>query len=113
MVQGNWGSAVYDACGFYTSYNGALAVWAMLARADRPAECPHRCPASAATAFHWHAVPLASAATIFGGSGERTTWRNGYRERTLDTRRGTLQRRTPKLQARKSLPEAPIAELCR
>ncbi len=29
-VQGNWGSAVYDACGFYTSYNGALAAWAML-----------------------------------------------------------------------------------
>jgi hypothetical protein len=30
-VQGNWGSAVYDACGFYTSYNGAVAAWAMLA----------------------------------------------------------------------------------
>jgi nucleoside phosphorylase len=30
-VQGNWGSAVYDAYGFYTSYNGALAAWAMLA----------------------------------------------------------------------------------
>jgi nucleoside phosphorylase len=29
-VQGNWGSAVYDAYGFYTSYNGAVAVWAML-----------------------------------------------------------------------------------
>jgi nucleoside phosphorylase len=30
-VQGNWGSAVYDQYGFYTSYNGALAAWAMLA----------------------------------------------------------------------------------
>ena len=30
-VQGNWGSAVYDVYGFYTSYNGALATWAMLA----------------------------------------------------------------------------------
>ncbi len=35
-------------------------------------------------------------------SGERTTWRNGYRERTLDTRLGALQLRTPKL--RQSLP---------
>lgn len=30
-VQANWGSAVYDAYGFYTSYNGAIAAWAMLA----------------------------------------------------------------------------------
>jgi len=30
-VQGGWGSAVYDAYGFYTSYNGALAAWALLA----------------------------------------------------------------------------------
>jgi len=30
-VQGNWGSAVYDAYGLYTSYNGAVAAWAMLA----------------------------------------------------------------------------------
>jgi hypothetical protein len=30
-VQGNWGSAVYDQYGFYTSYNGAVAAWAMLA----------------------------------------------------------------------------------
>jgi nucleoside phosphorylase len=30
-VQGNWGSALYDACGLYTSYNGAVAAWAMLA----------------------------------------------------------------------------------
>ncbi len=27
------GSAIYDAYGFYTSYNGALAGWAMLAAA--------------------------------------------------------------------------------
>ena len=30
-VQGNWGSAVYEAYGIYTSFNGALAAWAMLA----------------------------------------------------------------------------------
>jgi nucleoside phosphorylase len=30
-VQGNWGSAVYDTYGIYTSYNGAVAAWAMLA----------------------------------------------------------------------------------
>ncbi len=30
-------------------------------------------------------------------SGERTTWRNGYRERALDTRLGTLNLRVPKL----------------
>ena len=35
-------------------------------------------------------------------SGERTTWRNGYRDRTLDTRLGCLQLRIPKL--RQSLP---------
>jgi hypothetical protein len=29
-VQGSWGSAVYDAYGFYTSFNGALAAWASL-----------------------------------------------------------------------------------
>ena len=35
-------------------------------------------------------------------SGERTTWRNGYRDRILDTRLGALQLRIPKL--RQSLP---------
>jgi len=30
-AQGNWGSAIYDAYGFYTSYNSALAAWAFLA----------------------------------------------------------------------------------
>jgi hypothetical protein len=30
-IQGNWGSAIYDCYGFYTSYNGALAAWALLA----------------------------------------------------------------------------------
>jgi transposase-like protein len=30
-------------------------------------------------------------------SGERTTWRNGYRDRVLDTRLGSLQLRIPKL----------------
>jgi hypothetical protein len=30
QVQGSWGSAVYDAYGFYTSFNGALAAWATL-----------------------------------------------------------------------------------
>ena len=29
-VQENWGSAVYDVFGFYTSYNGALVAWAMI-----------------------------------------------------------------------------------
>jgi xanthine dehydrogenase/oxidase len=33
-TQGNWGSAVYDVFGFYTSYNGALATWAMIASMD-------------------------------------------------------------------------------
>jgi nucleoside phosphorylase len=31
QVQGDWGSAVYDVFGFYTSYNGALATWAIIA----------------------------------------------------------------------------------
>ena len=30
-------------------------------------------------------------------NGERTTWRNGYRDRSLDTRLGTLNLRVPKL----------------
>ena len=30
-VQGNWGSAIYDSYGVYTSYNGALAAWAIIA----------------------------------------------------------------------------------
>jgi len=29
-TQGDWGSAIYDAYGFYTSYNGALMAWAIL-----------------------------------------------------------------------------------
>ena len=32
-------------------------------------------------------------------SGERTTWRNGYRERSLDTRLGTLNLKIPKLRS--------------
>src|SRR6202047_1663950 len=52
-------------------------------------------------------------------SGGRTPWRNGYRERTLDTRLGALQLRIPKLrqgsffppflEARKSSEKALIA----
>ena len=52
-------------------------------------------------------------------SGERTTWRNGYRGRTFDTRLGALQLRIPKLrqgsyfppflEARKSSEKALIA----
>ena len=52
-------------------------------------------------------------------SGGRTTWRNGYRDRTLDTRLGCLQLRIPKLrqgsyfplflEARKSSEKAWIA----
>lgn len=30
-IQGAWGSTIYDAYGLYSSYNGALAAWAMLA----------------------------------------------------------------------------------
>ncbi len=30
-AQGNWGSAVYDTYGLYTSYNGAVAAWAIIA----------------------------------------------------------------------------------
>ncbi|WP_162831496.1 hypothetical protein [Paraburkholderia caffeinilytica] len=30
-VQGDWGSAVYDVFGFYTSYNGALTARAIIA----------------------------------------------------------------------------------
>ena len=33
----------------------------------------------------------------FGRNAERQTWRNGYRDRTLDTRLGSLQLRVPKL----------------
>ena len=29
-MQGHWGEAVYSAYGFYTSYNGAIATWAIL-----------------------------------------------------------------------------------
>jgi hypothetical protein len=29
-VQGNWGEAIYNAYGMYTSYNGAIAAWAVL-----------------------------------------------------------------------------------
>ena len=34
-VQGSWGSAVYDAYGFYTSFNGAVAAWAALVAASQ------------------------------------------------------------------------------
>jgi len=30
QAQGDWGSAIYNAYGFYTSYNGALIAWAIL-----------------------------------------------------------------------------------
>ncbi|WP_223787378.1 hypothetical protein [Marinicella meishanensis] len=33
-TQESWGSAVYDVFGFYTSYNGALVTWALLAAMD-------------------------------------------------------------------------------
>jgi putative transposase len=56
---------------------------------------------------------------IGAGRYERTTWRNGYRDRTLDTRLGALQLRIPKLrqgsyfppflEARKSSEKALIA----
>src|SRR6202171_3194782 len=37
-------------------------------------------------------------------SGERTTWRNGYRDRSLDTRLGSLQLRIPKLRQGRYFP---------
>jgi putative transposase len=58
-------------------------------------------------------------ASRYERSGERTTWRNGYRERALDTRLGPLQLRIPKLrqgsyfppflEARKSSEKALVA----
>ena len=33
-VQISWGSAIYDVYGFYTSYNGALVVWGLIAGQD-------------------------------------------------------------------------------
>lgn len=30
-IQVHWGEAIYDAYGFYTTYNGAIAAWAVLA----------------------------------------------------------------------------------
>ena len=39
--------------------------------------------------------------------GERTTWRNGYRERTLDTRLGPLNLKIPKLRTGILLPALP------
>src|SRR6201996_399101 len=36
-------------------------------------------------------------------SGERTTWRNGHRDRMLDTRLGSLQLRIPKATSRQLL----------
>jgi putative transposase len=38
-------------------------------------------------------------------TGERTTYRNGYRDRTLDTRLGSLQLRIPKLRQGSYFPE--------
>jgi putative transposase len=40
-------------------------------------------------------------------SGERTTNRNGYRDRTLDRRLGSLQLRIPKLRQGQLLPPLP------
>lgn len=42
-------------------------------------------------------------------SGERTTWRNGYRERALDTRQGTLNLRVPNLRKGSHFPRLPRA----
>ena len=44
-----------------------------------------------------NATPCNVAHLIGTGRCERTTWRNGYRDRTLDTRLGTLQLRISKL----------------
>src|SRR5205085_11801220 len=55
-------------------------------------------------------------------SRDRTTYRNGYRDRTLDTRLGALQLRTRKLprgsyfprssQPRKTTQDGPVALIC-
>src|ERR1700742_2960408 len=42
-------------------------------------------------------------------SGDRTTYRNGYRDRTLDTRLGSLQLRIPKLRQGSYFPPFPEA----
>ena len=42
-------------------------------------------------------------------SGDRITYRNGYRDRTLDTRLGSLQLRIPKLRQNQLLPSLPRA----
>ena len=42
-------------------------------------------------------------------SGERTTWRNGHRDRALDTRLGSLQPRIPKLRQGSYFPPFPEA----
>src|ERR1700716_3801170 len=43
-------------------------------------------------------------------SGERTTYCNGYRDRTLDTRLGALQLRIPKLRQGSYFPPLPRAQ---
>jgi hypothetical protein len=40
-------------------------------------------------------------------SGERLNWRNGYRDRTLDTRLGSMQLQHPEAPARQLLPRLP------
>jgi putative transposase len=42
-------------------------------------------------------------------SGDRTTWRNGYRERALDTRLGMLNLKAPKLRQGSYFPGFPEA----
>ena len=42
-------------------------------------------------------------------SSDRTTWRNGYRDRTLETRLGPLSLRVPKLRTGLLLPGLPRA----
>jgi hypothetical protein len=43
-------------------------------------------------------------------SGDRTTYRNGYRDRSLDTRLGALQLRIPKLRQGQLFPSLPRAQ---
>jgi len=44
-------------------------------------------------------------ASRYERNGERTTWRNGYRERGFDTRLGSLQLRIPKLRQGSDFPQ--------
>jgi putative transposase len=55
----------------------------------------------------WAEVEGLTGAGRYERTGDRTTYRNGYRDRTLDTRLGALQLRVPKLRQGSSVPPFP------